>query len=245
MVRESTKPQPKPQEDRIPQNRNDAPRRRSGGLDPDNAQAEKGSAIARTKQFLENVFSYRGGFWIGMAIAIAAFVVNLWFYYTLFTIWMGPFIAVPFALAISFGTSYFQLKQKMETATARMTLHQIFVAGSKPSLIPDLDPNVVSDSKNLIADYREAELRNRQYFKMLRLLSFLAEALIGVLFIGNIGAGGSALLSIVGFIFSVAGVEVGVTLALRAGEDELPPQIKEQLEGLLRNDGKSLRLRGL
>lgn len=224
------------------------PKPRSGGsIDPDSPEAEKGSAIYRMKRLLENLFSYRGVFWLGVAIAIAAFIGNVWFYYGLMTNVAGLdfFLAIGAAGLVSFGTSLFQLMPKLQTATARMSLHQIFVAGSKPSAIPELDPKVVADAKNLIADYRETELKRRAFFQMGRIISFIVEGFLGVMFIGNIGAGGSALFSLIGFALSVWGVEAGVTLALKAGEDELPLQIKEQLEGLLRNDGQNLRLRGL
>lgn len=231
-----------------PTDYNPPPRAGSGGsIDPDGEQSEKGSAIYRMKLLMENLFSYRGIFWTGVAIAIGAFIGNVWFYYGLMTgvAGLGFILGILFAIAISFGTSLFQLMPKLQTATARMSLHQIFVAGSKPNAIPELDPNVVADAKNLIADYREAEIKRRDFFQMARRLSLLTEGFLGVMFIGNIGAGGSALFSLIGFALSVCLVEAGVTLALKAGEDELPPQIKQQLEGLLRNDGKNLRLRGL
>jgi len=221
--------------------------RTSGSTDPDGTQAENGSAIARVKLFLENVFSYHGVFWMACGLAVLAFMGNVWFYFGLATgvIGLGFFLGILGALLISFGTTLFQLMPKLQTATARMALRQIFVAASKPTLVPMLDPKVVSDSKDLIADYRDAEVKRRDFFKGARKISFMIEAFIGVLFIGNIGAGGGALFALLGFALSVWGVEAGVTLALKAGEDELPPQIKAQLQGLLDNDGKALRLSGL
>jgi len=215
--------------------------------DPSGAKAEKGSAIAQAKLFIENLFSYRGVFWLGCGIAILAFVGNVWFYFGLATAVIGLefFLAILGALIVSFATSLFQLMPKLQTATTRMTLHQLFVAGAKPSQVPTLDPKVVGDSQELIADYRETEVKRRAFFKMARQVSFVIEGLVGVLFIGNIGAGAGALFALVGFILSVWGVEAGVTLALKAGEDDLPQHIRDQLKSLLENDGQPLRLGSL
>jgi|GEM_PF-1597476 len=228
------------------------PRTRSNGsgksIGPDDEDGQpKGSAIYRIKIFVENLFSYRSMFFLGIGIALIAFGFNVLFYFGLFSDVVGLefFLAIPAALILSFGTSLFQLMPELQTATARMSLHQLFVAGTKPKVIPVIDPSVVADSKNLIADYRQTEVKRRQFFKMARLLSFVVEVFLGIMFIGNIGAGVGAAFSLIGFALSVWGVEAGVKLALKAGEDALPPQVQAQLKGLLENNGKDLQLRGV
>ena len=104
---------------------------------------------------------------------------------------------------------------------------------------------MVSDSENLITDYRDTEANNRAYFKVWRRTSFFIEGVAGVLFIGNIGAGFGAVIGLILFGLSIFGVEWGVKFALRAGEQELPQAIQTQLDNLLANDGKELPLRGL
>jgi len=218
--------------------------RNGSRFSPYGGQVEQGSAIYRMKLFIENLFSYRSVFWLGIGIAVVAFGFNALFYFGLATNVFGwGFIGATLgALVLAFGTSLFQLMPELQTTTARMSLHQIFVAGSKPKLVPVLDPNVVADYQDLIADYRQTEVNRRAFFKMARRGSFLVEAILGVLFIGNIGAGIGAFFSLVFFGLSVWGVEAGVKLALKAGEDDLSPQIKQQLKNLLENDGRDLQL---
>jgi len=214
---------------------------------PCGGQEEEGSAIWRVKLFMEKVASYRSLFWIGVAAAAIALFFNVRFYYQVASNAFGwGFFAALFAgIFVSLATSALQLAPETQTATARTTLRQLFVAGTKPKVIPVLDPKIVSDSENLIADYRDTEANNRAYFKVWRRTSFFIEGVAGVLFIGNIGAGFGAVIGLILFGLSIFGVEWGVKFALRAGEQELPQAIQTQLDNLLANDGKELPLRGL
>ena len=64
-----------------------------------------------------------------------------------------------------------------------------------------------------------------------------------MLFLGSVGVGVKALMKLLTFIGSIFGTEWGVSLALRAAQFELPPQIREQLNNLIANSGKALNLK--
>ena len=229
--------------------------RRSTSNQPDEPQDEssadpsaskgKGSLIWTMTRFMENAFSHKGMFWLGVAIALASFIANAWFYYGLLTLaadWV-PWQAAIGAFGISFGTTLFEVMPIVWTRSHRNTLEQIFSAGSKPQELPELNGKVVGDADELMENYRDSDRKTRNFFKTARWLVIAGEALVGVLFLGSVGVGVRALFKLLTFIGSIFGTEWGVSLALRAAQFELPPQIREQLNHLIANSGKALNLK--
>ena len=229
--------------------------RRSTSNQPDEPQDEssadpsaskgKGSLIWTMTRFIENAFSHKGMFWLGVAIALVSFIANAWFYYGLLTLAAGwvPWQAAIGAFGISFGTTLFEVMPIVWTRSHRNTLEQIFSAGSKPQELPELNGKVVGDADELMENYRDSDRKTRNFFKTARWLVIAGEAFVGVLFLGSVGVGVRALFKLLTFIGSIFGTEWGVSLALRAAQFELPPQIRKQLNHLIANSGKALNLK--
>jgi len=226
--------------DRIPQ----AVGERSGrSADPFDKNKSTGSLIWNTARLLEAIFSHRGMFWLGVSITLICFVLNVWFYYGLMLLLgLVPYQAALGGFGISFATTLFELMPQLRQRSSRLALHHIFNAGSKPNSIPNLPESVVSDAPQIIADYKNTEKNNREFFKTMRWVAISAESFLGVLFIGNIGVGIRSLMKLITFGASIFGCEWGVSLALRAAESELPPEIKKQFEELITNSGNRLNL---
>ena len=92
-------------------------------------------------------------------------------------------------------------------------------------------------------NYRDSDRKTRNFFKTARWVTIAGEAFVGVMFLGSVGVGVRALFKLLTFIGSIFGTEWGVSLALRAAQFELPPQIREQLNNLIANSGKALNLK--
>ena len=216
----------------------------SNSADPNGAKP-KGSLIWTVTKFLENAFSHKGMFWLGVAIALVSFIANAWFYYGLLTVsagWVAWQAAIG-AFGISFGTTLFEVMPIVWTRSHRNTLEQIFSAGSKPQELPELNGKVIGDADELMENYRNSDRKTRSFFKTARWVTIAGEAFVGVLFLGSVGVGVKALMKLLTFIGSIFGTEWGVSLALRAAQFELPPQIREQLNNLIANSGKALNLK--
>ena len=209
------------------------------------ASKGKGSLIWTMSRLIESTFSHKGMFWLGVAIALVSFIANAWFYYGLLTLAAGwvPWQAAIGAFGISFGTTLFEVMPIVWTRSHRNTLEQIFSAGSKPQELPELNGKVVGDADELMENYRDSDRKTRNFFKTARWLVIAGEAFVGVLFLGSVGVGVRALFKLLTFIGSIFGTEWGVSLALRAAQFELPPQIREQLNNLIANSGKALNLK--
>lgn len=203
----------------------------------------EGSLIWNTARLLENIFSHRGMFWLGVSIALLSFLANCWFYYGLvLLLGLAPTGAAVCGFGISFATTLFELMPQLRRRSSRLALHHIFTAGSKPTTLPTLPESVVGDADQLIADYKNAEKNNREFFRLMRWVAIGIESFLGVLFIGGIGVGVRSLLRLISFVTSIFGCEWGVSLALRAAESELPPEIKKQFDDLIANSNKPLNL---
>jgi len=216
----------------------------AGSADPRKSKG-KGSLIWTVTRLLENTFSHKGMFWLGVAIALVAFIANAWFYYGLLTLsasWV-PWQAVLGAFGISFGTTLFEVMPVVWSRSHRNTLEQIFAAGSKPQDLPELNGKVVGDADQLMEDYRNSDRKTRSFFKTARWIVIAGEAFVGVLFLGSVGVGIRAIFKLLTFIGSIFGTEWGVSLSLKAAQFELPPQIREQLNSLIANSGKALNLK--
>jgi hypothetical protein len=223
---------------------NSEPQDSTGSADP-SASKGKGSLIWTMARLIENTFSHKGMFWLGVAIALVSFAANAWFYYGLLTQAAGwiPWQAGLGAIGISFGTTLFEVMPVIWSRSPRNTLEQIFAAGSKPQDLPELNGNVVGDADQLMNDYRNSDRQTRNFFKTARWVVIAGESLVGVLFLGSVGVGARALFKLMTFVASIFGTEWGVSLSLRAAQFELPPQIREQLNALIANSGKKLNLR--
>lgn len=215
-----------------------------GSADP-SASKGKGSLIWTVSRFIENAFSHKGMFWLGVAIALVSFIANAWFYYGLLTLAAGwvPWQAAIGAFGISFGTTLFEVMPIVWTRSHRNTLEQIFSAGSKPQELPELNNKVVGDADELMENYRDSDRKTRNFFKTARWVVIAGESFVGILFLGSVGVGVRALFKLLTFIGSIFGTEWGVSLSLRAAQFELPPQIREQLNNLIANSGKALNLK--
>lgn len=210
------------------------------------AEKEKGeSAILKISKFMQDLFSHKGMFWLGVTIATVCFAGNFWFYFTIvgnltdYALWQRFGLA---ALA-SCTTTLFELMPVVMQRGRRNTLHQIFLAGSKPRDLPELNPKIVGDADALVKQYRNSDKETREFFETARWIAVFIETTLGVIFLGSIGTGIGALIRLMLFIASIFGCEWGVTLALRAAEWELPPKIRKQLDDLIANAGNPLGLR--
>ena len=205
----------------------------------------KGSLIWSVSRLLENTFSHKGMFWLGVAIALVSFIANAWFYFGVLTQAAGwiPWQAAIGAFGISFGTTLFEVMPVIWSRSHRNTLEQIFAAGSKPQDLPELNGKVVGDAEQLMDDYRNSDRKTRSFFKTARWVVIAGEAFVGVLFLGSVGVGVRALMKLLTFIGSIFGTEWGVSLSLKAAQFELPPQIRDQLNALIANSGKALNLK--
>lgn len=205
----------------------------------------KTSLIYKINGALNYIFSHRGYFWLGLTIGGSFFAVNLWFYHDLlatvagwsgFQQWFG-------AALISTGTTLFEITPVVWNRNAKSSLEMIFSAGSKPRVIPELDPNVVSDAEHLTRNYQNAEKNARRFFGGARWVAIAIESFLGFMFLGSIGAGMRGLFKLIFFLLSIFGTEWGFTMAIRAAQFELPPAIREQFAQLWGNHGQKLSLK--
>lgn len=233
------------QSDRAPRSTQAEPRR-APSADPDASDKPKGSLILTVTRLLEDTFSHKGMFWLGVGIASASFIANTLFYYWLLQ--SGGFVPATAALAaftISFGTSLFEVMPVVWQRSRRNNLNLIFSAGAKPDTLPVLNQAVVGDSKQLIDNYKNSDRDTARFFKTMRWLAIGAETFLAVIFMGNVGTGIRAVFKLLLFGVSIFGVEWGVSLALRAASWELPPAIREQMDELINNAGRALHLKKL
>lgn len=220
--------------------------RRAPSADPFAGGKPKGSLILTTSRMLENTFSHKGMFWLGVSVAIASFIANCFFYFSLMiAAGLVPFTAGLSAFGISFGTSLFEVMPVVWQRSRRNNLNLIFSAGAKPDVLPVLNNKVVGDSKDLIDNYRNSDRDTARFFKTMRWLAIGAESFLAIIFLGNIGTGIRAVFRLLLFVASIFGVEWGVSLALRAASWELPPAIRDQLDELMNNAGRALNLKKL
>lgn len=225
---------------------NDRQGDRKDGSSADPKQSKvNGSLIWTVTRFIENAFSHRGMFWLGVSVALIAFFFNAWFYAGVLEglASVAPIVAIPGGIGIAFATSLFEVMPLVWTRSHRMMLEQIFSAGAKPTDLPELNNKAVGDADQLMEDYRNSDRKTRNFFKTARWVTIAFETFMGVMFLGRVGAGAGALMKLLGFVASIFGVEWGVSLALRAAQFELPPQIREQLNFLIANSGKALNLK--
>ena len=231
---------------RLTQSQQQPEQRRAPSADPFAGGKPKGSLILTVTRFLENTFSHKGMFWLGVSLATASFIANCLFYFWLMqAAGLAPFTATLAAFGLSFGTSLFEVMPVVWQRSRRNNLNLIFSAGAKPDTLPVLNESVVGDHKQLIDNYRNSDRDTARFFKTMRWMAIGAEAFLAVIFMGNIGTGIRAVFKLLLFAASIFGVEWGVSLALRAASWELPPAIREQLDELLNNAGRALHLKKL
>ncbi|MBD2156257.1 hypothetical protein [Leptolyngbya sp. FACHB-16] len=205
----------------------------------------KESTILKVAEFMRQAFSHKGMFWLGVVVAGICFAGNLWFYITLFRDLVPDFALwqyVGLGALASVSTTLFELMPFVMRRGRKMTLQNIFRAGAKPKDLPELNHKVVGDADELIEDYRNSDRKTREFFEAGRWVAIFIETVLGVIFLGSLGTGFAALIKLGLFVASIFGCEWGVTLALRAAEWELPPQIRQQLDELIANAGKALKL---
>jgi len=208
-------------------------------------EKEDQGIILKLAKLMQDIFSHKGMFWLGVSVAVVCFLGNLWFYYSLFgelteyAIWQ----CAGLALLVSCSTTLFELMPVIMTQGRRNRLRQILHAGAKPRDLPELNPKVVGDAEDLMKAYRNSDKETKEFFEMGRWIAIFLEAIVGFIFMGSLGSGFGALISLGLFIASIFGCEWGVSLALRAAEWELPPAIRQQLDELLANAGKALNLK--
>jgi hypothetical protein len=210
---------------------------------PSKSGQTKGSLVWSVTKLIETVFSHKGMFWLGVAIALVSFIANLQFYFWLLELFGVSGWGLPLgAFGISFGTCLFEVMPTIWGRSRTVQLNQIFSAASKPDELPSLNPSI-TNADELIQSYRDSDRKTSSFFKMMRWVAIAAESLLGVLFIGNVGVGGRALIKLLQFIGSVFGVEWGVALAVKAGQFELPPEVRDQLNALIAGQNKKLNLK--
>lgn len=205
----------------------------------------KGSTILKVAEFMRQAFSHKGMFWLGVVVAGICFAGNLWFYITLFRDLLPEFSLWQYGglgILASVSTTLFELMPVVMRRGRKMTLQNIFRAGAAPKELPELNRKVVGDAEELLEEYRNSDRATREFFEAGRWVAIFIETVLGVIFLGSLGSGFGALIRLGLFVASIFGCEWGVTLALRAAEWELPPQIRKQLDDLIANAGKALKL---
>ena len=208
---------------------------------------EKPSLIWQIGKFLEDTFSHKGVFWLGVAIATVCFITNFYFWLTFFTNLTdyAPWQCLILGSLVSAGTTIFELVPVVMNRGRRSLLHQIFLAASKPANLPELNPKVSGDADELVRQYRNSDRGTRNFFETARWIAIGIESAVGFIFMGRIGSGIGALIRLCVFLGSIFGTEFGVTLALRAKDWELPAQIRKQLDDVIANAGNLLKLKQL
>jgi hypothetical protein len=203
----------------------------------------KGSLILALKGLLEGAFSHKGIFWLGVTIALLSFFMNYWFYVGLMgVLGLSGFQAYAWGFAASFGTSLFEVAPKLERYSRRLSLHALYLAGSRPQRLPNLNGKTVADADQLMENYTHADKNWRSWLKTARYVCIVSEVILGMIFLGRVGTGLRALGRLVLFTVSIFGIELGVTMAVRAGERELPSQVREQLDEQWNNANQRLSL---
>lgn len=220
------------------------PRSTSKALDPFSKGSSGESLLWKTARFLEKALSHHGMFWLGVALFLLCLGGNIYFYFRLLTTVAGYWwlIALVAALLISGLTTLFEVMPAVMNRSKRNILHQIFLAGSKPQELPNLNPKVAGDAEDLMKAYRNNDRDTRNFFGVMKWIAIGLESCIAFVFLGSIGAGMRALIGVVAFLISIFGCEWGASIALRAAEWELPPAIRNQLDELIANWNKPLNL---
>ncbi len=211
---------------------------------PGGGDNSKKSSIYEISKLIENIFSYRGLFFLGVAVAILCFVFNWSFWQAVIeSLGYGFYMSFFIGFLISIGTSIFEVLPKASVISRRLKLTQIFAAAIKPRQLPEISKAIVPDAETLISEYKNGDRERRKFFSMMRYIAYGVETLMGIIFLGRLGTGFEAAVRLFVFIFSIIGVEWGVSLALRASEDELPPVVKQQLDQLIQGSDRPLSLK--
>jgi hypothetical protein len=208
------------------------------------AKPRGGSAIYNFAQVIENVFSHRGLFVLGVVVTLVCFYANASF-------WVNVFASVGYAGAIalflgvlaSFGTSIFQVLPVVYQHSRRLSLMRLFSAGIKPDRLPAINDKVVPDAERMLTQYKESDRARRKFFSLMRWVAYGVETLMGVIFLGSVGTGFVGIVQLLMFVVSIVGVEWGVSLALRASQDELPPNVQQQFDSLIEKSNQQLSLK--
>lgn len=205
----------------------------------------KGNSIYKIARLIENIFSHRGLFVLGVAVAIICFYFNCSFWVAVIqdVLGYGPAASLLFGFLISMGTSIFQVLPAALRQSRRLKLQQLFSAAIKPAHLPAINDKVVPDAEQMLTEYKESDRARRKFFNMMRWLAYGMEVLMGIIFLGRVGAGFGAIVRLALFIFSIIGVEWGISLALRASQDELPPSIRAQFDELIEKSNQQLSLK--
>lgn len=218
------------------------PRDAHNPVDP-SLGGSKGSPIWAIATFLRNVFSYKGSFWMGVTIFLIAFIYNWLFYFNLLLQrgGMGDWQSAGIATVISSFTTLFEMIPVVMTVGYQNRLHEIFREASKPTTLPVLNKKT-TNANDLLEAYRNADRDTRDFFKFMRWAAIGFEIFVGLAFIGAVGAGFSAALALILFAASIFGCEVGLTMALRSANWELPPGIRKQYDELIESAQRQLKL---
>ena len=213
---------------------------------PHGDKKAKPSAIWQMGKMLENIFSHKGIFWIGIFGTIGCLTYNARFYARLLHSmgwWLAVAVLVGFAIA--FTTTLFEVKPVIKKHSRKHALRRIYQAASAPSAVPDMNPATVANAQELLDRYRNVDREAESAETTTRWVMIAFEICVGVIFLGAIGVGLPALLALVMFAVSIFGCEKFILLAVRAHYEELPPQLAQQLDETLNNWGKFLTLKNL
>ena len=226
--------------DRAPRPTSTEPPRPAPSPDPFGNRKPKEPLIKRIGALIETVFSHKGSFAIGVAVAVISISANVWFYRNLLTAGGVSMVgAIVGAILISFGTTIFELIPSVQKASPRLTYYDLARSAAQPNRIPDAkDPR-------LVEDHRNANRKNEEFFKAMRIFAYAVEGFIAVIFLGNIGTGIRAMLRLLLFVGSLLGCEWGVRLALRSAERELSVEARQAADAELRNSARNYRFRQL
>jgi hypothetical protein len=201
----------------------------------DGGKRSKGSLIWRTAALIRNIFSHRGMFWMGVAVSLLFFGINLNFYFALFmgAAGLSQIAAAIAAFTVAGTTTLAEAVPMVYRQSKNLLVNQVFVSASKPQVLPMLNPGSVSDSDRIMKDYRDSDKVAHARFAFMRSAAMVIEGLLGAVFAVHIGVGFGALFGMAMFLLSIVGCPFGIALAVRSAEWELHPEAAKQMNDLL------------
>lgn len=209
---------------------------------PDANRKVRPSAVWQLGKLTENIFSHKGVFWVCVVGAIACLLYNTRFYARLFYSfgWLLA-VAVVVGFLVSFGTTLFEVKPEVKKHSRKHALRRIYQAGqASQGDLPYLNPKVVSNADQILERYRNVDRVADQSEATTRWVMIAFEICVGIIFLGNVGVGLGAVMSLLMFVVSIFGCEKFVLTAIRAYYEELPPHLAQQLDETINNWGKQL-----
>jgi hypothetical protein len=216
----------------------------SGNPNKKNPKAS-GSFIWKLKTMIENIFSHRGMFFLGVVVAVITFGINIHFYFALllFKAGLAPLWAGFGATIIAGTTTMFETVPLSYKLSSALALDRIFAAASKPQHLPELNPNTVGDAEEMLIDYRDNSKVTHEGWQKLRYGAIAVEVFLGVLYGSALGSGIRAVFGLLIFIGSVVGCPWGISLAIRSAELEPSPERAKQKAELIAGAESNIKLR--